>query len=118
MKRLILEMGMGNDLYGMDYTKAAKRAVEDAFRHSTLSVFQSLDLDPIKMKVNVTVGVAEPDKVDCEAVAATLPRGVATVTAVKGGQNVEDPKNGNYHVIATAAVEALYPIDPSDWKLS
>ena len=30
MRRLILEMGMGNDLYGMDYTKASKRAVEDA----------------------------------------------------------------------------------------
>ena len=44
MHRLILEMGMGNDLYGMDYTKAAKRAVEDAFRHSTLSIFKSLNL--------------------------------------------------------------------------
>lgn len=118
MKRLILEMGMGNDLYGMNYTKAAKRAVEDAFRHSTLSVFQSLDLDTSKMQVNVTVGVAEPDKIDCEEVAATLPRGVTTVTAVKGGQNVQDPKNGSFHVIATAAVEALYPIDPADWKLS
>jgi uncharacterized protein (TIGR02058 family) len=118
MKRLILEMGMGNDLYGMDYTKAAKRAVEDAFRHSTLSVFQSLNLDASKMQVRVTVGVADPDQVDCDAVAATLPRGVATVTAVKGGQNVEDPKNGTHHVIATAAVEALYPIDEMDWKLS
>lgn len=118
MKRLILEMGAGNDLYGMDYTKAAKRAVEDAFRHSTLSVFQSLDLDSAKMQVRVTVGVAEPDKVDCGAVAATLPRGVATVTAVKGGQNVQDPNNDTAHVIATAAVEAFYPINPSDWKLS
>ncbi|MDC3289995.1 Lin0512 family protein, partial [bacterium] len=44
MHRLIIEMGMGNDLYGMDYTKAAKRAVEDAFRHSTLSIFKSLNL--------------------------------------------------------------------------
>ena len=29
MKRLILEMGTGNDLYGEDYTKAANRAVQD-----------------------------------------------------------------------------------------
>jgi uncharacterized protein (TIGR02058 family) len=118
MKRLILEMGMGNDLYGMDYTKAAKRAVEDAFRHSTLSVFTSLNLDPTKMQVQVTVGVAEPDQVDCDAVAATLPRGVATVTAVKGGQNVENIANGTSHIIATAAVEAFYPLNPDDWKLS
>ena len=34
MKRIILEMGTGNDLYGEDYTKAAYRAVEDAIRHA------------------------------------------------------------------------------------
>jgi uncharacterized protein (TIGR02058 family) len=118
MKRLILEMGMGNDLYGMDYTKAAIRAVEDAFRHSTLSVFTSLNLDPKQMQVQVTVGVAEPDQVDCDAVAATLPRGVATVTAVKGGQNVENIANVTSHIIATAAVEAFYPLNSDDWKLS
>ncbi|MBS0552044.1 MAG: Lin0512 family protein, partial [Proteobacteria bacterium] len=28
-KRIILEMGAGNDLYGGDYTKAACRAVQD-----------------------------------------------------------------------------------------
>ena len=39
MKRIILEMGMGNDLYGEDYTKAACRAVEDAIRHSSLVYF-------------------------------------------------------------------------------
>jgi len=32
MKRLILEMGSGADLYGMDYTKAALRAFNDAIR--------------------------------------------------------------------------------------
>ena len=30
MKRIILEMGTGNDLYGEDYTKAACRAVDNA----------------------------------------------------------------------------------------
>ena len=85
MRRLILEMGMGNDLYGMDYTKAAKRAVEDAFRHSTLSIFKSLNLDSNKMQVKVTVGVNEPEKVDCEAVAATLPRGCGCCNCSQGG---------------------------------
>ena len=118
MRRLILEMGMGNDLYGMDYTKAAKRAVEDAFRHSTLSIFKSLNLDASKMQVKVTVGVNEPEKVDCTAVAAILPRGVAVVSAVIGGQNIADPMNDTAHIIATAAVEAYYPIKQSEWKLS
>ena len=53
MHRLIIEMGMGNDLYGMDYTKAAKRAVEDAFRHSTLSIFKSLNLDSNKACIRI-----------------------------------------------------------------
>ena len=44
MKRIILEMGMGNDLYGEDYTKAACRAVEDAIRHSSLIIFVRLVL--------------------------------------------------------------------------
>ena len=33
MKRLILEMGIGTDLFGGDYTKAACRAVRDAIGH-------------------------------------------------------------------------------------
>ena len=36
-KRVILEMGSGNDLHGGDYTKAAVRAVEDAIHHSSLT---------------------------------------------------------------------------------
>ena len=38
-QRIIIEMGMGNDLHGMDYTKAAARAIEDALRHSSLPLF-------------------------------------------------------------------------------
>ena len=110
MKRLILELGAGNDLYGMDYTKAATRAVQDALHHSSLTVFKSLDLDSSKMEVRVTIGVQEPDQVDTDAVAETLPRGQASVTAVFGGQNVEDTENGTLHVIATAAIEAYYPL--------
>ena len=30
LKRVILELGTGNDLHGGDYTKAALRAVQDA----------------------------------------------------------------------------------------
>lgn len=116
--RLILEMGMGNDLYGMDYTKAANRAVQDALHHSSLILFRSLDLDPADMQVNVTIGVQEPEQVDADAVAETLPRGRATVTVVFGGQNVVDAQNGTTHVIATAAIEATYPIDKTLWKLS
>lgn len=118
LKRIILEMGTGNDLYGEDYTKAANRAVQDALHHSSLLLFTSLGIDSGEMQVRVTIGVQHPERVDTGAVAATLPRGRATVTARKGGLNVEHPTLGQTNVIATAAVEAWVPIGKDDYKLT
>ncbi|MCF8161215.1 MAG: Lin0512 family protein [Polaromonas sp.] len=117
-KRIILEMGTGNDLYGMDYTKAACRAVHDALHHSSIVLFKSLGYDHRDMRVQVTIGVQEPDKVDLATVAAELPRGCAEVCAVLGGLNVHDPDQDTTHVIAAAAIEAFLPIDASRWQLS
>ncbi|MDO6485783.1 Lin0512 family protein [Shimia thalassica] len=108
-QRFIIEMGMGNDQYGQDYTKAAARAIEDAIRHSSIPMFDALGLNHADMRVQVTVGVQDPDQVDCEALMQKLPRGTATVQAVFGGQNVTNPDSGNVLVIATAAVEAFLP---------
>ncbi len=114
MHRLIIEMGMGNDLHGMDYTKAAARAIEDAFRHSSLPLFAVTGLGHDQMRVQVTVGVQEPDKLDLDALTAKLPRGKAEVRAVLGGLNV--PTGGDTIVIAQASVEAFLPLQ-SDWQL-
>ena len=118
MKRIILEMGMGNDLYGEDYTKAACRAVEDAIRHSSLILFRSLGFDHTDMQVRVTIAVQHPDQVETATVEQKLPRGKAEVHAVKGGLNVVDADNNTCSVIATAAVEAFLNIDPNDWMIS
>src|SRR5436853_320738 len=40
--RCITEMGMGVDVHGRDATKAAKRAVSDAIRHSSLGFVRLL----------------------------------------------------------------------------
>lgn len=108
-QRFIIEMGMGNDQYGQDYTKAAARAIEDAIRHSSISLFAATGLPHEEMRVQVTVGVQEPDQVDCAALAEKLPRGRAEVTAVKGGLDVTNPDSGQVVVIASAAVEAFLP---------
>ena len=118
MKRMILEMGAGNDLYGEDYTKAARRAVQDALHHSSLTLFRSLGYRHEDMQVKVTIGVQKPEQVDADVVAADLPRGKAHVNVVFGGQNVVDEDNGTVSVIATVAVEAWLDIDPNDWQLS
>jgi uncharacterized protein (TIGR02058 family) len=103
-KRIILEMGSGNDLHGGDYTKAAVRAVADAMHHSSLPFIRTLGLDPHNMQVEVTIGVQHPAKVDAEAVKAALPHGQVTVRVVKGGLDIPDDASGDIAVIASAAV--------------
>ena len=103
-KRVILEMGSGNDLHGGDYTKAAVRAVEDAVHHSSLTFIRTLGVDPRTMQVEVTIGVQQPEKVDAGAVKAVLPHGQVTVNVVKGGLDVPDEESKDIAVIASAAV--------------
>jgi len=103
-KRVILELGSGNDLHGGDYTKAALRAVEDALHHSSLSFIRSLKIERTKLDVEVTVGVQRPEQVNLEAVKKSLPIGNITVKAVKGGLDVADPENNDIAVIASAAI--------------
>jgi uncharacterized protein (TIGR02058 family) len=104
VKRVILEMGSGNDLHGGDYTKAAVRAVEDAIHHSSLTLIQTLGLDSRSMQVEVTVGVQQPERVDAAAVKTALPHGQVTVKVVKGGLDIPDEEAGDVAVIASAAV--------------
>jgi uncharacterized protein (TIGR02058 family) len=110
LKRVILEMGAGNDLHGGDYTKAALRAVQDALHHSSLSLIRSLGLDSKKMQVEVTIGVQQPSKVDAEAVKASLPHGMVTVNVVKGGLDVPDDGGTDIAVIASAAVAVRFEL--------
>jgi uncharacterized protein (TIGR02058 family) len=103
-KRVILEMGSGNDLHGGDYSKAARRAVEDAIHHSSLTFIRTLGLDGRRMQVEVTIGVQRPERVDTEAVKAALPHGEVAVRVIKGGLDVADDETGDIAVIASAAV--------------
>lgn len=108
-QRFLLEMGFGTDQYGRDYTKAAIRAVDDAIRKVAIPMFSGLGIDTSEMRVQVTIGVAEPGAVDADAIAAHMPRGRAEVNVVHGGLNVENPQVDQTLVIATAAVEAFLP---------
>ena len=109
MRRFIIEMGLGSDLHGQDSTKAAGRAIGSALRRSTLPLFEGLGIDHAEMEVRVTVAVPDPDAVDCSKLADGLPRGRATVRAVRGGQAIHNPDSGESAVVATAAVEAFLP---------
>ena len=105
MRPLILELGMGADVHGNDQTKAALRAVSDAIRHSSLTVFNSFG-HPSDMRVDVTIGVPEPDLVDSAEVAAALPFGAVEVTVVRGGLSDAGMGGSGEIVLAVAGVKA------------
>ena len=106
-RRFLLEIGMGNDQRGQDYTKAAKRAISNAIRRSSIPFFETLQIDHKEMNLKVTIGVQDPSKVNIEALHSALPRGTAEFYLVKGGLNSTNPDSDNIIVIATAAVEAF-----------
>lgn len=116
-KRIILELGTGNDLYGEDYTKAACRAVQDALHHSSLIVFRSLGLDRDLMHVTVNIGVQEPDRIDKTRIAAEIPFGHVSISPVIGGLNVVDDVHNTKTVIATAGIEVRIELPEGRYAL-
>jgi len=102
--RCITEMGMGVDVHGKDATKAARRAVSDAIRHSSISFFRMVGKTSSDMFVDVTIGVPDPGAVDTSAVATELPYGTVTVIEVKGGLEIAAERGTDAIIIANAAV--------------
>ena len=60
-QRMVLQIGMGTDIRGADYTKAAVRALRDALWHNSLSVADAVGLPVDSMQVEVTIGVPHPE---------------------------------------------------------
>ena len=102
-RRMVLEIGMGTDIRGADYTKAAVRALKDALWHNSLTIASALGQSADAMRVDVTIGVPQPDKVDKQAVLAVLPHGTGTVTVVEGGLEIANQTGTDKTVIANAA---------------
>ena len=95
LKRMVLQIGIGTDIRGADYTKAAVRALRDALWHNSLSVAGALGLPVDAMQVEVTIGVPRPDLVD-----------KAAVLCVRLARNHPLP-DGNKRVAYLAMVEFL-----------
>ncbi len=103
-QRYVTEMGMGVDVHGSNYTKAAKRAVSDAIRHSSLNFFRALGKSPNDMEIIVKIGVAKPDQIDKNQIAKELPYGSVTVETTNGGLDVSADDQADELVIANAAI--------------
>ena len=103
LKRMALEIGMGTDIRGGDYTKAAVRALRDALWHNSLTVATAVGKSADGMKVEVLIGVPKPELVDKEEVLAVLPHGTGTITVVEGGLEIANEAGTDKTVIAQAA---------------
>jgi uncharacterized protein (TIGR02058 family) len=103
LKRMVLEIGMGTDIRGVDPTKAAVRALRDALWHNSLGVAKALGLDTDSMLVEVTIGVPHPEQVDKAQVLAIQPHGTGTVTVVDGGLEIPNDEGTNATLVASAA---------------
>ena len=103
LKRMVLQIGMGTDIRGADYTKAAVRALRDALWHNGLSVADAVGLPLDAMQVEVTIGVPRPEQVDQQAVLAVLPHGTGTVRVVEGGLEIPNDAGTGSTLIANAA---------------
>jgi uncharacterized protein (TIGR02058 family) len=103
MKRMVLEIGMGTDIRGRNYTTAAVRALRDALWHNSLTITRALDMDTDAMRVEVTIGVPHPELVDRDAVLAVLPHGTGTVNVVEGGLEIPNEAGTDATVLAHAA---------------
>jgi uncharacterized protein (TIGR02058 family) len=104
MKRMMLEIGMGTDIRGGDYTKAAVRALRDALWHNSLTVATAIGKPTDSMVCEVLIGVPRPELVDQAQVLAVLPHGTGTVTVVEGGLEVRNDTGTGSTVMASAGV--------------
>ena len=103
LKRMVLQIGMGTDIRGADYTKAAVRALRAALWHNGLGVADAVGLPVDAMQVEVIIGVPRPERVDQQAVLAVLPHGTGTLRVVEGGLEIPNDAGTNSTVIANAA---------------
>lgn len=111
IKRIAVEFGMGTDLRGTDYTKAACRALRDALWHNALTAYRALGYSPDEMLVEVTIGVTKPNKVDKSALIKVLPYGTAQITVVKGGLDIPHEDDADVTIVANAAAIVSLDID-------
>ncbi|NKB54041.1 MAG: hypothetical protein GKR97_17825 [Rhizobiaceae bacterium] len=104
LKRMVMELGMGTDLQGEDYTKAACRAVHNALRQNSLSVYDAFGVSRDEMVVEIIIGVAKPDAVDTDAVSKMLPYGSRSVRVEAGGMDTPKEGGGGTTIMANAAI--------------
>ena len=105
LRRCLLELGTGVDLHGKDSTKAARRAVFDALRHSSVAFPRVFGYDAQMMYVEVSIAVPHHETVKPEEVLLELPYGHKSINVVEGGLEVPGgQQSDDSTIVANAAI--------------
>jgi len=115
-KRMVMELGMGTDIRGSDYTKAAIRAVENALRQNSLVVADAFGKPREEMRVDILIGVQKPEKIDRDSITAVLPYGNGSVEVQKGGMDTPKDDGSPGTILANAALLVYLDLpEDRDW---
>ena len=110
--RLITEFGMGTSLRRGDYTEASKRAISNALWRNSINAAELFGFEKADMRLDVQIGVQEPQAVDIEALREVFPYGQARVSVVKGGLDIPRPEGkGNPTIVANAAISVSFDME-------
>ncbi len=108
--RLLTEFGMGTSLRRLDYTSAARKALQDALWHNSINLADLFDLPKEAMQITVDIGVQQPDRVETDKLVDIFPYGQIHFNVTKGGLDVPRP-DGNPTIIANVAISVALDIE-------
>ena len=118
LRRYIIELGMGADLHGGDVTKAGQRAIRDAVSRCCLcGLMDIFNFEaPDEMAIRLKVAAPGHERLDKEALKASVPFGRVELETVEGGLETEGLSlpslgPGSTIVIALASITVLVDLD-------
>lgn len=104
IKRIAIEMGQGTSLRTGDYTRAARRAIENALWKNSLTVAQGFGFSKNDMIVDAVIGVQRPEKVKLSGLKDLFPYGRVNVVSKFGGLDIPKTKTTSKTIIANAVL--------------
>ena len=111
MARLLTEFGMGTSLRRLDYTSAARKALQDALWHNSINLAELFGQPKEAMQITVDIGVQQPDRVETDRLVDIFPYGQISFNITKGGLDIPRPDgNDNPTIIANVAISVALDV--------
>ncbi len=104
IKRVALEIGQGTSLRTGDYTRAAKRAIENALWRNSLSMAEVFGFSKNDMIVDVVIGVQCPEEVRLSSLEELFPYGKVKIKSELGGLDISKTDSTGKTIIAIAVL--------------